>query len=80
MVGAYRQTNNQPQGMADYKDKTYTLGAAAPVGAAGVVKASYNRYERHNMASLDAQKADQFAWAMSTTCPSAPRCTARTPT
>ena len=61
MVGAYRQTNNQPQGMADYKDKTYTLGAAAPVGAAGVVKASYNRYERHNMASLDAQKADQFS-------------------
>ena len=37
------------------KLKTWNLGVSAPVGAAGVVKASYNNYK------VDGAKADQFA-------------------
>jgi predicted porin len=36
------------------------LGLAAPVGAAGVVKASYNRYERE-VPTLNELKADQIS-------------------
>lgn len=61
VVAAYRQTNNNPVGMSDYKDKTYALGVSAPVGAAGLVKASYNHYDRHMDTSLAKYKADQFS-------------------
>lgn len=62
VAAAYRQANNQPAGQqSDYKDKTYTLGASAPVGAAGLVKASYNRYEYHTPGAATEFKADQIA-------------------
>ena len=57
--GAYRQSRLKAEGFDSTKGETYTLGIAAPVGAAGVVKASYNRYERE-IAANDL-KADQFS-------------------
>ena len=57
VLGAYRQVRNNPEAGASYKNQTYTLGAAAPVGAAGLVKASYNHYQY----GVDKQKADQIS-------------------
>jgi predicted porin len=58
--GAYRQTRANPDGGQSYKGQSYMLGLAAPVGAAGVVKASYNRYERE-VPTLNELKADQIS-------------------
>ncbi len=46
LAGAYRDCQGQGQRGGD-KDKIegYYIGLSAPVGAAGEVKASYNRYE-----------------------------------
>lgn len=57
LLGAYRQVDNAPEAAASYKSRTYTLGAAAPVGAAGIVKASYNHYKF----GAAEQKADQIS-------------------
>ena len=45
---------------AKSKLKGYYLGLSAPVGAAGEVKASYNRYDRTTNAGVEA-KADHFS-------------------
>lgn len=57
VLGAFRQVNNDPDAMPSYKSQTYTLGAAAPVGSAGLVKASYNHYKY----GVDEHKADQIS-------------------
>lgn len=58
--GAYRQSRIMPHQAETLKGNTYMLGIAAPVGAAGVVKASYNRYE-HETFNNGELKADQFS-------------------
>ncbi|MGN1056484.1 MAG: porin [Comamonas sp.] len=58
--GAYRQSRLKADGFDSLKGQTYTLGVAAPVGAVGVLKASYNRYEREQFAGSEL-KADQFS-------------------
>ena len=57
---AYRQSKLRPDQGDSLKSQTYTVGLAAPVGAAGVVKASYNRYERDVIANEDL-KADHIS-------------------
>ena len=58
--GAYRQNRLKSDATGSLKGQTYMLGVAAPVGAAGVVKASYNRYERETVANNEL-KADQIS-------------------
>lgn len=58
--GAYRRSDIKPHQAESLSGDTYMLGIAAPVGAAGVVKASYNRYEHETYAQGDL-KADQFS-------------------
>lgn len=58
--GAYRQSRLSPDAGSSLKAQSYMVGVAAPVGPAGVVKASYNRYERDLVAGSDA-KADQIS-------------------
>lgn len=63
LAAAYRNSEAKwTDGVNSAKDKTkgYYVGVSAPVGAAGEVKASYNRYEI-NEAGAAKQKADQFA-------------------
>lgn len=60
VTGAYRQSRIMPHQAETLKGNTYMLGVAAPVGAAGVVKASYNRYEHETFAQGDL-KADHFS-------------------
>jgi predicted porin len=43
------------------KSETYTLGASAPVGAAGVVKAAYNHYQYQPVGVATKLKADQLS-------------------
>lgn len=57
---AYRQSRVKPEQAQDLKGESYMVGVGVPVGAAGVVKASYNRYERETLASSDS-KADQIS-------------------
>lgn len=59
--GAYRQSRLKNDAIGSLKGNTYMLGIAAPVGAAGVVKASYNRYEREVVDGGSKLKADQIA-------------------
>lgn len=59
--GAYRQNRLKSDTTGSLKGNTYMLGVAAPVGAAGVVKASYNRYEREVLDGSTKLKADQIA-------------------
>ncbi|MBF6632391.1 MAG: porin [Comamonas sp.] len=58
--GAYRQSDISGPAGGSLDGQTYMIGLAAPVGAAGVVKASYNRYER-DVAPNNELKADQFS-------------------
>ena len=58
LAAAYRTQENKLGGAA--VDRTaYLIGLSAPVGAAGEVKVSYNRYETEVTGGAD-QKADQF--------------------
>ncbi|HEY4665399.1 MAG TPA: porin [Comamonas sp.] len=59
--GAYRQNRLKSDLTGSLKGNTYMLGVAAPVGAAGVVKASYNRYEREIVDGGNKLKADQIS-------------------
>lgn len=58
--GAYRQSRLKADGADSLKGTNYMLGVAAPVGAAGVIKASYNRYEREVFTDNEL-KADQLS-------------------
>jgi len=63
LAAAYRSSEAKwTDGVDSAKDKTkgYYVGVSAPVGAAGEVKASYNRYEITEAGEAK-QKADQFA-------------------
>lgn len=60
VAGAYRRSDLKNDAVGSLKGDTYTLGVAAPVGAAGLVKASYNRYDRETSNGPDA-KADQLS-------------------
>lgn len=59
LAGFYKETKykNAASGANEGKLKTWNLGVSAPVGAAGVVKASYNNYKW----SDNAGKAQQFS-------------------
>ena len=58
LAAFYKETEyKQVAGSAKPKLKTYNLGVSAPVGAAGVVKASYNNYKW----SEGSAKANQFS-------------------
>lgn len=58
LAAFYKQTKNNFLYKNDtYKLKTWNLGLSAPVGAAGVVKASYNNYKW----SDSSKKAQQFS-------------------
>ena len=61
LAGAYsdNKAKNVVTGNKD-KSKGYYVGLSAPVGAAGEVKAAYNRYQVA-MVGADKQKADQFS-------------------
>lgn len=59
--GAYRQNRLKSDFTGSLKGNTYMLGLAAPVGAAGVVKASYNRYDRELVDGGNKLKADQIS-------------------
>ena len=65
LAAAYRNSEAKwTDGVNSAKDKTkgYYVGVSAPVGAAGEVKASYNRYEvSTNIAGEPKLKADHFA-------------------
>ena len=61
LLGAYRQARNTPEGQSTVKSETYTLGASAPVGAAGVVKAAYNHYQYQPVGVATKLKADQLS-------------------
>ncbi|MBD9533282.1 porin [Comamonas sp. CMM01] len=60
LSAAYRDSSAKIVSGDKNKAKGYYLGLSAPVGAAGEVKASYNRYEGE-IAGADKHKADQFA-------------------
>lgn len=63
LAAAYRNSEAKwTDGVDNAKDKTkgYYIGLSAPVGAAGEVKASYNRYETKE-AGAAKLKADHFA-------------------
>ncbi|MEG2818498.1 MAG: porin, partial [Comamonas sp.] len=60
LAGGYRDSGAKPVVGSKNKLKGYYIGLSAPVGAAGEVKASYNRYEAQ-LAGADKNKADQFA-------------------
>ncbi|MFZ7335680.1 porin [Comamonas jiangduensis] len=60
LAAAYRDSKAKILTGDKNKAKGYYFGVSAPVGAAGEVKASYNRYEGQ-IAGLDKHKADQFA-------------------
>ena len=57
LSGLVRQAQNKVEGQADVKFTSYALGATAPVGAAGLVKAQYAHYKLN---AADA-KANQFS-------------------
>lgn len=61
LTGAYRQARNTPAGLSTVKSETYSLGTALPVGAAGVVKASYNHYRYQPVGVATKLKADQLS-------------------
>lgn len=61
LAAAYRNSEAKYDVFKD-KTKGYYVGVSAPVGAAGEVKASYNRYEvSSNEAGFPKLKADHFA-------------------
>ena len=60
VTGAYRRSDIKPDGADSLSGDTYMIGIAAPVGAAGVIKASYNRYEHETFTQGDL-KADQIS-------------------
>lgn len=60
IAAAYRDSKAAPVVGAKDKAKGYYVGVSAPVGAAGVVKASYNRYQAERAGAAE-YKADQFA-------------------
>lgn len=60
LSAAYRDSKAKVVSGDKNKAKGYYFGLSAPVGAAGEVKASYNRYEGER-AGADKHKADQFA-------------------
>ncbi|MBB2776213.1 UNVERIFIED_ORG: putative porin [Comamonas terrigena] len=58
LAAFYKETKYDVLASADsFKLKTWNLGVSAPVGAAGVVKASYNHYKL----SDSSEKAQQFS-------------------
>ena len=58
LAAFYKETKyKEIVGTDSFKFKTWNLGVSAPVGAAGVVKASYNNYK----ASDSSAKANQFS-------------------
>lgn len=59
LAGFYKETKykDSVSGVSEGKLKTWNLGVSAPVGAAGVVKASYNNYKL----SDSSEKAQQFS-------------------
>ena len=59
LAGAYKDNKAKFADGSKDKMKGYYIGLSAPVGAAGEVKASYNRYE--NKFEEGKLKADQFA-------------------
>lgn len=62
LAAAYRNSEAKFEGGDKDKMKGYYVGVSAPVGAAGEVKASYNRYEvSSNVAGTPKLKADQLA-------------------
>jgi predicted porin len=62
LAAAYRNSEAKFDDGEKAKLKGYYLGVSAPVGAAGEVKASYNRYEvSSNEAGTPKLKADHFA-------------------
>jgi len=62
LSAAYRDSKAKVVAGAKDKAKGYYIGLSAPVGAAGEVKASYNRYEGQlGLAGAEKYKADQFA-------------------
>ncbi len=65
LAAAYRNSESKwTDGVLNLKDKQkgYYIGVSAPVGAAGEVKASYNRYEESvDVAGTPKLKADHFA-------------------
>lgn len=64
ILGAYRESKVDRFAFAtngaDAKRKGYMLAVTAPVGASGLVRAAYNRYEDDQTGAADA-KADHFA-------------------
>lgn len=60
VAAAYRDSKAKDVAGAKDKIKGYYVGVSAPVGAAGEVKASYNRYQSE-LAGTAELKADQFA-------------------
>lgn len=60
LAAAYRDSKAKFVGGDSDKTKGYYIGVSAPVGAAGEVKASYNRYENKFDGGAKL-KADQFA-------------------
>lgn len=69
LAAAYRNSDAKFQNVGASDDKTklngYYLGVSAPVGSAGEIKASYNRYDAKNTDGVTGEsfklKADQFA-------------------
>ena len=59
LSGAYRTQENEFFGGGKIDRDAYMIGLSAPVGAAGEVKVSYNRYETERPGLSDS-KADQF--------------------
>jgi predicted porin len=60
LAGAYRDSEAKAENGNKDKMKGYYIGLSAPVGAAGEVKASYNRSEA-TLFGASKLKADQFA-------------------
>ncbi|MFZ7318249.1 porin [Comamonas jiangduensis] len=60
LAGAYRDSKAKAENGNKDKMKGYYIGLSAPVGAAGEVKASYNRSEA-TLFGANKLKADQFA-------------------
>lgn len=58
---AYRLAKNKPLVGETLDNKAYMIGLSVPVGSAGVVKASYNRYDLEGGVVAREGKADQFA-------------------
>ena len=61
LAAGYRSSTAKPEVGEKDKLKGAYIGLSAPVGAAGVIKASYNRYEADRVGFANKAKADQIA-------------------